>query len=142
MANNKLVTCLWFDAERRARPPILPLGVSGQACRPAPCSGAGFSGRKQGDELTVEFTLLGQAFVGLNGGPEFRPNEAVSFKIFTDDQAETDRYWNAIVGEWRSGKRVQLVQGPMGFSWQIARTLMEGDGRIPTRRRPSGRWRR
>src|SRR3546814_9032425 len=53
---------------------------------------------RAGEELTVEFTVLGQSFVGLNGGPHFKPNEAVSFMILTDDQEQTDRYWNAIVG--------------------------------------------
>ena len=70
---------------------------------------------QQGDELTVEFTVLGQSFVGLNGGPNFKPNEAVSFMVVTEDQAETDRYWNAIVGNGGAGKRVRLVQGQMGL---------------------------
>ena len=64
-----------------------------------------------GNELTVEFTVLGRAFVGLNGGPNFVPNEAVSFMVLTDDQVETDRYWNTIVdngGEDR--KRVAGVE--------------------------------
>ena len=94
-----------------------------------------YPGGKKGDELTVEFTVLGRSFVGLNGGPNFKPNEAVSFMVVTEDQAETDRYWNAIVGNGGAGKRVRLVQGRWGFSWQITpRVLLEGDHRA----RPGG----
>ncbi|MBY0548277.1 MAG: VOC family protein [Candidatus Obscuribacterales bacterium] len=53
---------------------------------------------KEGDELTVEFTVLGQSFIGLNGGPTFKPNMAVRFMVMTENQEDTDRYWNAIVG--------------------------------------------
>ncbi len=59
--------------------------------------------------------MLGQSFVGLNGGPNFKPNEAVSFMVVTEDQEETDRYWNAITEQRRRGKRVRLVQGQMGL---------------------------
>ena len=74
-----------------------------------------FPGGSEGEELTVEFTVLGQPFVGLNGGPNFKPNEAVSFMVLTEDQEETDRYWNAITKQWRRGKHVRLVQGQMGL---------------------------
>ena len=70
--------------------------------------------RRRGQELTVEFTVCGRAFIGLNGGPNFKPNEAVSFMVLTDDQAETDRYWNAIVGNGGAGEHVRLVQGQVG----------------------------
>jgi predicted 3-demethylubiquinone-9 3-methyltransferase (glyoxalase superfamily) len=69
--------------------------------------------------LTVEFTVLGQAFVGLNGGPAFTPNEAVSFQVMTDDQAETDRYWNAIIGNGGSEGQCSWCKDRWGFSWQI-----------------------
>ena len=62
----------------------------------------------------VEFTVCGVACIGLNGGAAFKHNEAFSFQIATDDQAETDRYWNAIVGNGGAGERVRLVQGPNG----------------------------
>ncbi|MES3002822.1 MAG: efflux RND transporter periplasmic adaptor subunit, partial [Pseudomonadota bacterium] len=81
---------------------------------------------KQGDELTVEFTLLGQSFVGLNGGPHFKPTEAVSFQVFTDDQAETDRYWNAIVDNDGQESECSWCKDKWGFSWQIVpRALMK-----------------
>ena len=69
---------------------------------------------KEGDVLTVEFTVAGIPCIGLNGGPVFKHNEAFSFQIATDDQEETDRYWNAIVGNGGAGERVRLVQGQVG----------------------------
>jgi predicted 3-demethylubiquinone-9 3-methyltransferase (glyoxalase superfamily) len=78
-----------------------------------------YPGGKAGDELTVEFTMLCQSFVGLNGGPQVKPNEAVSFQIFTDDQAETDRYWNAIVDNGGVESDCSWCQDRWGYSWQI-----------------------
>jgi predicted 3-demethylubiquinone-9 3-methyltransferase (glyoxalase superfamily) len=69
--------------------------------------------------MTVEFTVSGQAFVGLNAGPGVSPSEAVSFQVLTDDQAETDRYWNAIVGNGGSEGRCGWCKDRWGFSWQI-----------------------
>ncbi|MEP6512098.1 MAG: VOC family protein, partial [Dokdonella sp.] len=81
---------------------------------------------KRGEEITVEFTVLGQSFVGLNGGSKFTPNEAVSFQVFTDDQEETDRYWNAIVGNGGAESMCSWCKDRWGFSWQIVpRALME-----------------
>ena len=79
-----------------------------------------------GNELTVEFTVLGRSFVGLNGGPNFVPNEAVSFMVLTDDQAETDRYWNAIVDNGGEESACGWCKDSWGFSWQITpRVLLE-----------------
>ena len=86
-----------------------------------------YPGGQAGTELTVAFTLLGQAFLGLNGGPNFRPNEAVSFQVFTDTQEETDRYWDAIVSNGGSESECSWCRDRWGFSWQIVpRALMEG----------------
>ncbi|HXT81588.1 MAG TPA: VOC family protein, partial [Acetobacteraceae bacterium] len=82
-------------------------------------------GGEQDSELTVEFTVLGQAFVGLNGGPNFTPNEAVSFQVMTEDQAETDRYWNAIIENGGSESACSWCKDRWGFWWQIVpRALM------------------
>ena len=82
-------------------------------------SASDYPGGKQGSELTVEFTVLGQAFVGLNGGPAFTPNEAVSFQVMTDDQAETDRYWHAIIENGGSEGQCSWCKDRWGLSWQI-----------------------
>ncbi len=78
-----------------------------------------------GDVLTVEFTVLGIPCLGLNGGPMFKHTEAFSFQIATDDQAETDRYWNAIVGNGGSESDCGWCKDRWGLSWQITpRTLI------------------
>ena len=80
---------------------------------------ADFPGGKQGDVLTVEFTVLGIPCLGLNGGPAFRQTEAFSFQVATDDQAETDRYWNAIVGNGGQESQCGWCRDKWGVSWQI-----------------------
>jgi len=82
---------------------------------------------KEGNELTVEFTVLGQPFLGLNGGPNVRPNESVSFQVYTEDQAETDRCWNALVKNGGSESECGWCKDRWGFSWQITpRVLIKG----------------
>ena len=80
-----------------------------------------------GSELTVPFTVLGMPFMGLNGGPMFKPTEAVSFVVETDGQAETDRYWDALVANGGAASRCGWCKDRWGFSWQITpRQLTEG----------------
>jgi predicted 3-demethylubiquinone-9 3-methyltransferase (glyoxalase superfamily) len=78
-----------------------------------------FPGGAEGAELTVEFTVLGRTFVGLNGGPNFKANEAVSFMVLTDNQDETDRYWQAIVDNGGQESACGWCKDRWGFSWQI-----------------------
>ena len=78
-----------------------------------------YPGGKQGDELTVEFTVLGMPFLGLNGGPNFKFSEAVSFQVYTDSQEETDRYWNAIVENGGEELQCGWCKDKFGLSWQI-----------------------
>jgi 2-polyprenyl-6-hydroxyphenyl methylase/3-demethylubiquinone-9 3-methyltransferase len=78
-----------------------------------------YPGGKQGDALTVEFTVLGIKCIGLNGGPEFPPNESFSFQVLTTSQEETDRYWNAIVGNGGQESACGWCKDKWGFSWQI-----------------------
>jgi predicted 3-demethylubiquinone-9 3-methyltransferase (glyoxalase superfamily) len=88
--------------------------------------GGDYPSGKTGDVLTVEFTVLGSPFVGLNGGPQFKFSEAVSFMVYTEDQAETDRYWNAIVDNGGEENVCGWCKDKFGLFWQITpRLLME-----------------
>jgi predicted 3-demethylubiquinone-9 3-methyltransferase (glyoxalase superfamily) len=78
-----------------------------------------FPSGKEGNVLTVEFTVLGIACLGLNGGPAFKHSEAFSFQVATEDQAETDRYWNAIVGNGGQESACGWCKDRWGISWQI-----------------------
>jgi 2-polyprenyl-6-hydroxyphenyl methylase/3-demethylubiquinone-9 3-methyltransferase len=123
---DRIATCLWFDknAEEAAKfyAATFPDSRVGKILR-AP---GDFPSGKEGDVLTVEFTVLGMPFVGLNGGPEFHFDEAVSFMVYTEDQAETDRYWNAIVDNGGTESVCGWCKDRFGLSWQITpRRLME-----------------
>lgn len=83
-----------------------------------------FPGGTEGSELTVEFTVLGRKFVGLNGGPNFKPNEAVSFMVITDSQEETDRYWKALIDNGGSASACGWCKDRWGFSWQITPKIL------------------
>ncbi|GES46401.1 VOC family protein [Rhizobium dioscoreae] len=124
MAKNTI--CLWYDKDAEAAAKFyvetFPDSAMGAVIR-AP---GNYPEGKQGDVLVVEFTVAGVSCVGLNGGPVFKHNEAFSFQIYTEDQAETDRYWNAIVGNGGQESECGWCKDKWGVSWQITpRILME-----------------
>ncbi|MBS0481487.1 MAG: VOC family protein [Proteobacteria bacterium] len=111
--------CLWYDhtAEEAARFYAETFPDSRvSAVHRAPADNPSTSA---GDVLTVEFTVLGLNCIGLNGGPAFKPSEAFSFQVATDTQEETDRYWNAIVGNGGEESACGWCRDKWGFSWQI-----------------------
>ena len=123
---HKMATCLWFDGEAEQAANFYASVFPDSEVKSVNRSPADYPSGKAGDVLTVEFTVLGQPFVGLNGGPNFKPNEAVSFQVFTEDQEETDRYWNAIVGNGGQESECSWCKDRWGFSWQIVpRVLMD-----------------
>ena len=115
----KNTVCLWYDggAEEAAR--FYANTFPDSFIRAVHHAPGDFPSGKQGDVLTVEFTVLGIACLGLNGGPEFTHSEAFSFQVSTDDQAETDRYWNAIVGNGGQESACGWCKDKWGVSWQI-----------------------
>jgi len=126
MAIAKNTICVWYDkdAEAAARfyAATFPNSSVGKIWR-APSD---YPSGKKGDVLVVEFVVAGTPCVGLNGGPQFKHSEAFSFQIATDDQAETDRYWNAIVGNGGQESQCGWCKDKWGISWQITpRVLTE-----------------
>ena len=124
---SKNTICLWYDgtAEDAAKfyAATFPDSAVGAVYR-AP---ADFPSGKKGDVLTVEFTVAGIPCIGLNGGPAFKHSEAFSFQIATDDQAETDRLWNAIVKNGGQESMCGWCKDKWGLNWQITpRVLTDG----------------
>lgn len=111
--------CLWYDGTALEAATFyaatFPDSAVGQVYR-APMD---YPAGRQGDVLTVEFTVLGIPCIGLNGGPEFRHSEAFSFQVATDDQAETDRLWHAIVDNGGTASECGWCKDRWGLSWQI-----------------------
>ncbi len=126
MAIAKNTICVWYDKDAEAAAnfyaSVFPDSKVGNIWR----SPSDNPGNKQGDVLVVEFTVCGIPCIGLNGGPQFKHSEAFSFQIATDDQEETDRYWNAIVGNGGRESECGWCKDKWGVNWQITpRTLTE-----------------
>jgi predicted 3-demethylubiquinone-9 3-methyltransferase (glyoxalase superfamily) len=124
---SKNTICLWFDNDAEAAANFyartFPDSSVGKVFR-AP---GDYPAGKQGNVLTVEFTVAGIPCIGLNGGPQFKHSEAFSFQIATDDQAETDRLWNAVVNNGGQESECGWCKDKWGLSWQITpRALTDG----------------
>jgi predicted 3-demethylubiquinone-9 3-methyltransferase (glyoxalase superfamily) len=122
----RIAPCLWFNKNAEDAAKFYAATFPDSRVLAVHKSPSDFPGGKAGDVLTVDFTVLGQRFLGLNGGPEFTFDEAVSFQVFTDTQEETDRYWHAIVGGGGQESVCGWCKDRFGLSWQIVpRVLME-----------------
>jgi len=123
---SKNTICLWYDGTAEAAARFYAETFPDSAVKAVHRAPGDFPSGKQGDVLTVEFTVLGIPCLGLNGGPFFKPNESVSFMVLTDNQEDTDRYWNAIVGNGGEESQCGWCKDRWGFSWQITpRALLE-----------------
>ncbi len=111
--------CLWFDDAALDAARFYARTFPDSAVGTVFHAPADYPAGKEGDVLTVEFTVLGIPCLGLNGGPEFRHSEAFSFQVATDDQAETDRLWGAIVGNGGQASACGWCKDRWGVSWQI-----------------------
>ncbi len=111
--------CLWYDKDAEEAATFYAATFPDSHVGSVHRAPADFPGGKQGDALTVDFTVLGINCVGLNGGPIFPHSEAFSFQVHTDTQEETDRYWNAIVGNGGKESECGWCKDKWGLNWQI-----------------------
>ncbi len=130
--------CLWFDREAEAAARFYAQTFPNSSVGAIFRAPADYHSGKKGDVLTVNFTVLGIPCLGLNGGPQFRQSEAFSFQVATQDQAETDRYWNAIVTSGGSESVCGWCKDRWGVSWQITpvvltRALIDPDPSVARR---------
>ncbi|RZL52213.1 MAG: VOC family protein, partial [Variovorax sp.] len=122
----KNTLCLWFDGTAAEAAAFYAATFPDSAVGAVIHAPGDYPDGKAGDVLVVEFTVVGVPCIGLNGGPQFRHSEAFSFQIATDDQAETDRLWNAIVGNGGQESACGWCKDRWGLSWQITpRVLTE-----------------
>ena len=115
----KNTICLWYDSDAEEAAKFYAQTFPDSSVGAVHRAPGDFPSGKEGDVLTVEFTVMGIPCLGLNGGPAFKHNEAFSFQVATADQAETDRYWNAIVGNGGEESACGWCKDKWGVSWQI-----------------------
>jgi predicted 3-demethylubiquinone-9 3-methyltransferase (glyoxalase superfamily) len=126
MVTAKNTICVWYDKDAEAAARFYAEVFPDSAVRAVHRAPADYPSGKKGDVLTVEFTVCGVPCIGLNGGDAFKQSEAFSFQIATDDQEETDRYWNAIVGNGGQESACGWCKDKWGVNWQITpRVLTE-----------------
>jgi predicted 3-demethylubiquinone-9 3-methyltransferase (glyoxalase superfamily) len=115
---------LWFDHEAEAAAKFYAATFPSSSVGAVTRAPADYPGGKEGNVLTVEFNVLGIPCIGLNGGPAFQHNESFSFQVSTRDQQETDRYWNAIVGNGGKESACGWCKDRWGISWQITPAIL------------------
>ena len=115
----KNTICLWYDRDAEAAARFYAKTFPDSSVGAVHRAPGDYPAGKQGDVLTVEFTVMGIPCLGLNGGPQFKHTEAFSFQVATADQAETDRYWNAIVANGGQESECGWCKDRWGLSWQI-----------------------
>ena len=117
---SKNTICLWYDRTAEDAAKFYAATFPDSSVGAVHLAPGDFPSGKKGDVLTVEFTVMGIPCIGLNGGPTFKHSEAFSFQVATADQAETDRYWNAIVGNGGEESMCGWCKDKWGISWQIS----------------------
>jgi predicted 3-demethylubiquinone-9 3-methyltransferase (glyoxalase superfamily) len=115
----KNTICLWFDKDAEGAARFYAATFPDSAVSAVHHAPGDYPSGKTGDVLTVDFTVFGVACMGLNGGPHFKQTEAFSFQIATEDQAETDRYWDAIIANGGAASDCGWCKDKWGLSWQI-----------------------
>ena len=115
----KNTICVWYDRDAEAAANFYASVFPDSRVERVQLAPADYPSGKKGDVIVVEFTVVGVPCIGLNGGPAFRQTEAFSFQIQTQDQAETDRYWNAIVGNGGAESACGWCKDKWGVNWQI-----------------------
>ena len=120
----KNTICLWYDKDAEEAAHFYAKTFPDSCVSAVHRAPGDYPSGKKGDVLTVEFTVMGIPCLGLNGGPAFKHNQAFSFQVATVDQAETDRYWNAIVGNGGEESQCGWCQDRWGLSWQITPVVL------------------
>ncbi len=120
----KNTICIWYDRDAEAAARFYADTFPDSFVTAVHLAPGDYPSGKQGDVLTVEFTVMGIPCLGLNGGPAFKHTEAFSFQIATKDQAETDRYWNAIVNNGGQESECGWCKDKWGISWQITPVVL------------------
>ena len=115
----KNTICLWYDNDAEAAARFYAETFPDSSIGAINLAPGDYPSGKEGDVITVNFRVLGISCIGLNGGPAFQHNEAFSFQVATEDQKETDRYWNAIVGNGGQESECGWCKDKWGISWQI-----------------------
>src|SRR6187401_2700451 len=120
----KNTICLWYDGDAEDAARFYAKTFPDSSVGAVHLAPGDFPSGKKGDVLTVDFTVMGIPCLGLNGGPAFKHTEAFSFQVATSDQAETDRYWNAIVGNGGEESMCGWCKDKWGLSWQITPRIL------------------